>query len=46
MMHLHHQHRNLLEPLEDIVIQLAILFRVLGIIEPLATEFLFDSVKP
>lgn len=43
---IHNQRANLLEPLEYVRIHLAILLRVRRVIEPFASEFLLDFVKP
>ncbi len=43
---LHHQHSNLLNPLKDFLIHPGILFRIRGIVEPLAAKFLLDPIKP
>jgi len=42
----HHQHPNLLRPLQNILIKLSILPRIGGITEALAAKRVFDLVKP
>lgn len=42
----HHHHSNLPSPLQDVLIELAILLLIFGIVESVAAKFLFDPVKP